>query len=117
MPQKISHQTRNSEKDIAPAEIALSGFLENYINKCTPPMGWDKAKQIDFFELIGLIWESLEPCRQNIGKLLLTKPLEKSIECIDKEFKNLMSANRRELIKRCLRKRQELLIEAVTLVK
>jgi len=80
-------------------------------------MGWDKAKQIDFFELIGLIWESLEPCRQNIGKLLLTKPLEKSIECIDKEFKNLMSANRRELIKRCLRKRQELLIEAVTLVK
>jgi hypothetical protein len=91
-------------------------LLEGYVRKCTPPMGWDGETKVDFFGLIGLIWDRFKPYRLNIEKLLTVAPLEKSIECIDKEFRDLMSANRRELIKRCLRMRQRFLCEAVNKV-
>ena len=31
--------------------------FEAYIEKCLPPICWDKKKEVDFFELIGLIWK------------------------------------------------------------
>lgn len=88
-------------------------LLDSYITKCTVPLGWDGELKVDFFRLIGLIWSRYEGYRYNIEKFLTNVPLEKSIQCVDKEFGLLMSRNRRELIKKCLRRRQELLCESV----
>ncbi|MCU1268303.1 MAG: hypothetical protein JWM21_4621 [Acidobacteria bacterium] len=88
-------------------------LLEGYIGKCNPPLGWDGEPRVDFFRLIGLIWKGFEGYRQNIEKFLRNDALEKSILIVDKEFRLLMSANRLELIKRCLRLRQQLLCSAI----
>lgn len=74
-------------------------LLENYINKCSVPMGWDGETKVDFFRLIGLIWSHYDRYRCNIEKFLPNTPLQNSILCVDKEFRLLMSQNRRELIK------------------
>jgi hypothetical protein len=88
-------------------------LLEGYVKKCNPPFGWDGETKVDFFRLIGLIWNYFERYQSNIEKFLAIEPLEKSILTLDKEFSLLMSGERRELIKRCLRLRQRLLCEAV----
>ncbi len=70
-------------------------------------------QKIDCFRLIGLIWNSYERYRDKIETLLPLAPLENSIKVLDTEFSRLMSAERRELIKRCLRLRHKLLNEAI----
>lgn len=87
--------------------------LVKYVGNCAPPLCWDGEPKVDFFRLIGLIWDSSERYRSNVEKLLASEPLKKSILMLDKEFSHLMSAERRELIRRCLLLRQELLREAV----
>lgn len=88
-------------------------LLESYVNKCNPPLGWDGETNVDFFRLIGLIWNGFERYRSNIEKFLASEPLVQSILTLDKEFNLLMSAERRELIKRCLHLRRKLLCKAV----
>lgn len=88
-------------------------ILEGYIKRCRPPFCWDEEEKVDFFRLIGLIWKGYERHRNRIEKLLAVAPLEDSIKLIDTEFSRLMSVERRELIKRCLRLRQKFLSEAV----
>ena len=51
--------------------------------------------------------------RRNIEKFLIEVSLANTLEMIDEEFGHLMSADRRELIKRCLHLRQQRLIQAV----
>jgi hypothetical protein len=104
---------QNDEDYIRQALEDNSPKLAKYIRKCVVPLGWDGETKVDFFRLIGLIWSCYECYRPNIEKFLASPPLEKSIQCVDKEFGLLMSRNRRELIKKCLRRRQELLCESV----
>lgn len=104
---------QNNEDYIGQALEGNSPKLAKYIRLCVAPFGWDGETKVDFFRLIGLIWSCYECYRQNIEKFLTIPPLEKSILCVDKEFGLLMSPNRRELIKRCLGQRQELLCESV----
>jgi hypothetical protein len=104
---------QNDEEYVSQALETDSPKLAKYIRKCVVPLGWDGETKVDFFRLIGLIWKSYECYRPNIEKFLAVAPLEKSISCLDKEFGLLMSPNRRELIKKCLRQRQELLCESV----
>lgn len=87
--------------------------VEKYIRKCEPPFCWDKEVNVDFFRLIGLIWNSYERCRDKLETFLNIAPLEESIQILDTEFSRLMSAERRELIKRCLYLRHKLLSEAI----
>ena len=91
--------------------------LESYVNKCTPQIGWDGEQRVDFFRLIGLIWTNFARYRNNIEKFLPDTLLRLSCRMIEKEFEHLMSAERRELIKRCLHLRQQQLREAVQLFK
>jgi hypothetical protein len=88
-------------------------LLENYVKKCKAPLSWDSEPNVDFFRLIGLIWNSSEKYRGNIEKFLAGEPLKKTFETLDKEFRDMMSAERRELIKRCLRLRQQVMSEAI----
>lgn len=104
----------NSDEDyVERVLLDKTPLLDNYINRCIPPVGWDGETKVDFFRLIGLIWSTYDPTRNDIEKFLTTDPLEKSIACIDKEFRFLMSNNRRELIKKCLRRRHALLLQSV----
>jgi hypothetical protein len=89
--------------------------LEKYVNNCLAPIGCDREPKVDFFRLIGLIWEHFENYRNNIEKFLAHYPLTLSCELIDKDFGNLLSQDRRELIKRCLRLRREQLCQAIPL--
>lgn len=87
--------------------------FESYIKKCQPPIGWDNKKDIDFFELISLIWKEFPFYRKHIEKFLNADKLTEVAGILDKEFGNLLSAERRELIKRCLHLRQSRLKEAI----
>jgi hypothetical protein len=87
--------------------------LERYVNNCAAPIGCDKEPTVDFFRLIGLIWEHFEGYRNNIEKFLLYAPLKLSCELVDKSFGALFSEERSELINRCLRLRRKKLLEAI----
>ncbi len=87
--------------------------FESYIKKCQPPIGWDNKADVDFFELISLIWKEFPFYRKHIEKFLDADKLTEIGEVLDKEFGDLLSAERRELIKRCLHLRQNKLKEAV----
>ncbi len=87
--------------------------LDKYIRKCEPPFCWDKESSADFFRLIKLIWNGYERHRDRAETFLNVAPLDDSIQILDADFSRLMSAERRELIKRCLHLRHKLLSEAV----
>ncbi len=87
--------------------------LEKYVKNCLAPIGCDKDTNVDFFGLIGLIWEHFEGYRNNVEKFLPYAPLKLSCEVVDKRFGTLFSENRSELIKRCLRLRRKKLLEAI----
>lgn len=87
--------------------------FESYINKCQPPIGWDSKEKVDFFELIALIWKEVSFCRENIEKFLDNIKLEKTFEILNDEFSDLLSAERQELIRRCLHLRHSKLKTAV----
>jgi len=89
--------------------------LEKYVKNCLAPIGCDKEPNIDFFRLIGLVWENFEIYRNNIEKFLLHTPLNLTCEMVDKKFGALFSKERSELIKRCLRLRQRKLRAAIPL--
>lgn len=87
--------------------------LEKYVKNCLAPIGCDKETNVDFFRLIGLIWEHFEGYRNNVEKFLPYGPLKLSCELVDKQFGTLFSEGRSELIKRCLRLRRKKLLEAI----
>jgi hypothetical protein len=66
-----------------------------------------------FFELIGLMWSECAEYRAQIEKYLDGDLIEAVGAVLDREFGNLLSENRRELIKRCLHHRQETLVAEV----
>lgn len=93
--------------------LANKASFESYVKKCQPPIGWDNKKNVDFFELISLIWKEFPIYRKHIEKFLDADKLEKIGGILDKEFGNLLSEERRELIKKCLHLRQSRLKEAI----
>jgi HipA-like C-terminal domain len=97
--------------------LADARQLESYVDRCLPPIGWDGEQSVDFFRLIGLIWKDFARYRNNIEKFLADIPLKQSCQMVEKEFAPLLSAERRQLINRCLQLRQGKLCQAVQLFK
>jgi hypothetical protein len=91
--------------------------FESYVNKCRAPIGWDKKKEVDFFELIALIWKEFVFCRKHIEKFLDADKLNDIAKILDEDFGKLISEERRELIKSCLHLIQGKLKEAVSKMK
>lgn len=77
--------------------------FEAYLRKCSPPIGWDKRKNIAFTELIGLIWNEFPEYRNGIEKYLNVGLLLYVNRIVDMEFGDLLSRERRELIKFCIK--------------
>ena len=97
-------------------ELKLIKYYSDYQlpwNTLIPRLREYSIQTVDFFRLIGLIWEHFERYRHNIEKFLSYSPLELSCEMVDKQFATLFSKERSELIKRCLRLRQRKLLEAI----
>ncbi|MGH7844783.1 MAG: HipA domain-containing protein [Candidatus Binatia bacterium] len=83
--------------------------LEAYLKACAPPVGWDGEEGVAFFPLMSLISKSSTRYSRLIQKFLDQTALENTFRLLEKEFKLLMSPERRELIKKCLKLRQEML--------
>lgn len=91
--------------------------FEVYIRKCEAPIGWDGERSVDFFRLVGLIWQGFHQFRPNVERFLSQHSLDRSEIMIDEEFGKLMSAERCILIKRCLRLRQQRLRETLEVIR
>lgn len=87
--------------------------LETYICRCGPPFSWDKEPDIDFFRLIGLIWKHFDKYKAHIEKFLDESALNNTLRMVDKEFDDLMSSERRQLIRECLHLRHKRLVAAI----
>jgi hypothetical protein len=86
--------------------------LEAYINGCAAPIGWDGEGSVAFFRLMSLISKSSGRYGRLIQKFLDTAALENTFGILEKEFKLLMSPERHELIRRCLKRRQQMFKKA-----
>lgn len=84
-----------------------------YVRKCKTSVGWDGAKNIAFFDVIALLYNEFPEFRKHIEKYLQRPKAQEVCDLIDREFGNLMSRNRCELIKKCLHHRQTRLIETI----
>jgi hypothetical protein len=93
--------------------LSDSNAFKAYVSKCSPPIGWDGRQKVGFFELIGLMWSECAEYRAQIEKYLDGDLIEAVCAVLDREFGNLLSENRRELIRRCLHHRQETLVAEV----
>lgn len=87
--------------------------LETYITKCAPSFSWDQDPDVDFFRLIGLIWKHFDKYKPHIEKFLDENALNDTFQMVDREFVDLMSRERRQLIRECLHLRRLKLVEAL----
>jgi hypothetical protein len=92
--------------------LADDRALGRYIDRCTPPICWEKEQRIGFFRLIKMIWMEFPRHRAVIECLLDPAPLQDIGKLLRNDFSGLMSAARRELIQKCLTIRQQRLKEA-----
>jgi hypothetical protein len=88
--------------------------LEGYINRSHPMLGWDEHDKVKHFELIQLVWDNRPEHRSCFHSLSATAFREKTRHLLDREFKHLMSNERRELIKKCLVLRHRRLCAALS---
>jgi hypothetical protein len=86
--------------------------LDAYIDGCAPPIGWDGEEGVAFFGLMSLISTLSSRYGRLVQKFLDAAALNDGFGILEKEFKLLMSPERRELIRRCLKRRQQMLKEA-----
>lgn len=96
------------EEDKIKHRLSQPKLIDNYINKSQVVIGWDHIKgKISHFDLIQLIWRSYPLYRSSLERFVLKYFLRDVYTMIDEEFRVLMSAARRALIKICLKRRYE----------
>lgn len=88
--------------------------LERYVKKSKPIVSWDGRNNINHIELIELICREFPNYDERIEPYTQSDVLERALQVLDTEFRQLMSEDRRKLIKKCLRLRQSLLQKAVS---
>lgn len=87
--------------------------LQTYVSKCAPPFCWDDEPDVDFFRLIGLIWKHFDKYKPHIEMFLNESALSRALEVVDQEFGDLLSGERRQLIRECLHLRHQKLVAAM----
>jgi hypothetical protein len=92
--------------------ISDDAQLEKYIKGCRPPICWEK-ENVDFFDLIGLIWKEFPRFQKSIEKFLDPGKLVDISRMISNEFGSMLSTERFTLICRCLSQRQQRLIDKI----
>ena len=90
-------------KEIYNDKNRLDSFIRKYSDTSSPKIGWDGYKRLNHFELAEKLTTSsfVYNCETLINSCYESK-ISEVIRMIDKEFSQLLSNERRELIKSCL---------------
>ncbi len=90
-------------KEIYNDKTRLDSFIRKYSDTSSPKIGWDGYKRLNHFELAEKLTTSsfVYNCETLINSCYESK-ISEVIRMIDKEFSQLLSNERRELIKSCL---------------
>lgn len=85
----------------------IEAKIKKYTVNSKPKTGWDGIEDINHFKLIEKIYLSDFRYKKIIEEMIDDRYLSKTLQLIDADFVNLLSEERREIIKRCLLKRWE----------
>ncbi len=103
----------NIPEEKAVKMLQNSASFEAYIKNCKPPISWDNKDNVDFFELISLIWWEFSEYREHVEKFLCPEALDEVSKMLEQEFGEMLSKCRRELIMNCLHQRKANLTNAI----
>ena len=103
----------DDEKKVA-NRLTNEQAFEGYINRSRPQIGWDGRSNIGHFELVRLVNEEFPEYGAVFAKFRAREPLDRVRDVLETEFSRMMSKQRIELIGRCLRRRHQLLGEALS---
>lgn len=96
------------------SEDYLNRRLEKYVNGTKPRVGWDGDSSLNHFQFIEKVYNFdgrfCDKCEILVNENTLTRILR----LIDEEFSELMSSERLELIKRCIKLRMEKLSNIIS---
>jgi hypothetical protein len=88
--------------------------FDSYVRRSVPQIGWDHCERVGHFELIHNIHAGYPNYRSQIEKYAFAKKSQEVRDMIEREFRSVMSDSRRQLIMRCLERRHELLLAALS---
>ncbi|PSR12037.1 MAG: hypothetical protein DA408_07685 [Bacteroidetes bacterium] len=88
-------------------------YLDKYINLSRPKIGWDGLEEINHFQLICNICQTFPEYRNICTEYLNPIYLQNVIDVLDKKFTTFYTEKRLLLVKECLKRRFQLLTEAV----
>ena len=91
----------------------LPAFIARYVKNSRPKTGWDGVNRPDHFVLIQKIYQNYPDLRSVMSDLCHQQLLQRIRETLNGEFGPLMSALRREMILRCLKRRLHLFKKAI----
>ena len=97
-----------------PDQERLPAFIDRYIRNSRPKTGWDGQNNPNHFSLIQKIHHAYPDLRPVLSALCRPQLLEKVQEILDSEFRLLMSTLRRTMILNCLKRRLDLISDALT---
>ena len=92
----------------------LPAFIDRYVKNSHPKTGWDDENNPNHFSLIQNIHHAYPDLRPVLSALCRPQLLEKVQEILDSEFRLLMSTLRRTMILNCLKRRLDLISDALT---
>jgi hypothetical protein len=101
-------------------EVKVANRLTNadsfdaYVRGSRPQIGWDNVGKIDHFGLIRRINKEFPQYGPIFAKFCELRLLDRVEEMLERDFYRMMSSERIELIGRCLRRRHQLLAEALS---
>lgn len=107
------NEKEDSVKEVVKNPQNLQRTLANYVKGSLPKTGWEQERNINHFKLIERIYRNDERFCDICLELLNFNKLETVIDLLNKDFKSLMSSERRYLIECCLRLRYERLNKMV----
>ena len=92
----------------------LTAFIDRYVKNSHPKTGWDDEDNPNHFSLIQNIHHAHPDLRPVLSALCRPQLLEGIQEILDSEFCLLMSTLRRKMILNCLKRRLDLIYDALT---
>ena len=91
----------------------LPAFIDRYVKNSRPKTGWDDENNPNHFSLIQNIHLAHPDLRPVLSALCRPQLLEGIQEILDSEFRLLMSTLRRKMILNCLKRRLDLIYDAL----
>ncbi len=89
-------------------EKELNAFIDKYVKKSTPKIGWEKESNLNHLKLVQLIVTNQYGVSiQAIKDMFSLERLTAAMQMLDEEFTGLVSIDRMRVVKKCLVRRHE----------